>query len=653
MNKKNRLSVPYRRTVFLLLVVLAVCTFPSCAAQQNAVDGGRVAPADAAAIGPRYQGLRSRYHALRSAGHDVTAVEPLILDLRDAFAAKQWSRVSRLLDRLDTRLARIEGATPHELDPVRVQERFRVLQQRYRELLAAGHDTGEAEPLIRQLRSAVADKDWREVSDILQRLDLVFSAVDSTMVAAAPAPGDRSGHPADLVGKSAFGVFSDFVREGGHYNLDLARSLGNQVTRIQFPWWAIEPEEGAFDFKRSDELIETHRNAGISPLVTILSNSTWATRSKGGFGTVASSPARDPKRFERFLTRVVQRYKDDVAYWQIENEIYYVGAGVNGFWNGTAEDYIGHLKQAYAVIKREDPSAKVVLNGIPDEVFVGIAAGEEKAVEHLEFLLREGGDYFDVIDFHQYFRPGIVRLQVQQLKEMMQRHGLRKELISTEAGGFDVRLLGQYLSDKRNALDVVKELHAMPEVRSRFDRLTKSRANRRAEMKSFMAFLKQGAQSRVIVERYQSEDLVKRVSLTLGLGATQFYWVCMRDWDEKRAPTWFNVAMCLVDKDGRKKPAFYTYRLLIDKLEGFSSAEIIRTDPTIAKFTFPGRSPLLVAWAGNPTRIDTSRELHAERARVTHIITGPNRTDRDALSEDVDAGAVELRQTPVLIEPGS
>ena len=646
MNKHFRYSVPCWRTSFLLLVFLVVCACAAFDTKQNAVNAGQRSSMDTASIGEQFQELRARYHALRSSGHDVKEVEPLILDLREAFEAKQWPRVSRLLDQLDTELAQIERTANHELDPVQIQKRFGVLQKRYRELVAAGHDLGAAEALIQQLRSAAAEKNWLEVSDLLGRLELEFSRVDAEK-AKASAPRDAN----ELVGKSAFGVFGDYVREGGHYNLDLAKELGNQVARIQFPWWAIEPKAGQFDFKLADELIDTHRKAGISPLVTILSNSTWATLSKGGFGTIASSPADDPELFKRFLTRVVRRYKDDVNYWQIENEIYYAGGGVNGFWDGSAEDYVRHLKLAYEVISREDPEGKVVLNGVPDEVFVGIAGGEEKAVKHLEYLLKEGGRYFDVIDFHQYLRPGIVRLQVKQLKEMMQRFDLRKELISTEAGGFDVRLLGLHLKDKRNALDVVKKLHAMPEVRNRFSQLAKSRANRRTEMKSFNAFLKRNAQSRALVERYQSEDLVKRVSLTLGLGATQFYWVCMRDFDEKQAPTWFNVAMCLVDRDGRRKPSFYTYRLLIDKLRDFSNAQIVRIDPTVAKFTFPNRPPVLVAWADDSTRIDTSKELDAERVRITHIITAPGLTDRDAHTEEVDADAVLVGKIPILVEP--
>ena len=169
-------------------------------------------------------------------------------------------------------------------------------------------------------------------------------------------------------------------------------------------------------------------------------------------------------------------------------------------------------------------------------------------------------------------------------------------------------------------------------------------------IKKFMEFLKTDPETRPILEGYQSVDLVHRASITLGLGASQFFWVCIRDWKPEEALDWFHVSMCVTDVDGRKKPHYYTYRLMLEKLEGFSNARLLQMEPTIVKYEFPGQPPVLVAWAKHPTTINLVKQLGGKRARITHIITEQGKTEREARVQQLPASAIPLNHIPVFVE---
>ncbi len=52
---------------------------------------------------------------------------------------------------------------------------------------------------------------------------------------------------------------------------------------------------------------------------------------------------------------------------------------------------------------------------------------------------------------------------------------------------------------------------------------------------------------------------------------------------------------CLIDVDGRRKPAFYAYKTLIKMIDGFNEARIISKNPFLAEFKFKNKV-IYVAW---------------------------------------------------------
>ena len=114
-----------------------------------------------------------------------------------------------------------------------------------------------------------------------------------------------------------FGVFPDYIVGNG---LNAAVELGNHRTRFILSWDMFEPNQGQFNFYLPDQVINEHYDANICLILTLKCNSSWGTVSSTG--EEASSLPLNWADYEIFLTTAVNRYKDKVKYWQIENEIY-------------------------------------------------------------------------------------------------------------------------------------------------------------------------------------------------------------------------------------------------------------------------------------------------------------------------------------------
>ncbi len=96
---------------------------------------------------------------------------------------------------------------------------------------------------------------------------------------------------------------------------------------------------------------------------------------------------RSHEEWKSFVSQVVSHYSNQVAAWEIMNEI-------DNYL--TPEEYVAYLKEAQTIIKASNPGAKVVLSGItsrPESIkfWDGVAAAD-------------GWNYFDVIGLHHYHR---------------------------------------------------------------------------------------------------------------------------------------------------------------------------------------------------------------------------------------------------------
>lgn len=85
--------------------------------------------------------------------------------------------------------------------------------------------------------------------------------------------------------------------------------------RVDFLWGDIEPQEGNFDFAKYDSIVELLRSKGIHILGILHYSADWAS----GCGQWNCRP-KDNKVFVNYASKVIQRYKAQVKYWEVWNE---------------------------------------------------------------------------------------------------------------------------------------------------------------------------------------------------------------------------------------------------------------------------------------------------------------------------------------------
>ena len=185
-----------------------------------------------------------------------------------------------------------------------------------------------------------------------------------------------------------------------------------QWLRDDFSWWKVEEKKGEFDFKVFDEIMDSLDARKIKMLGILTEHS---TDGQSAFG--------NRKEWLKYIAATVEHFKGRVQYWEILNE--------PDLHKGTpqqAAEYGKMLKEASALIRKIDPSAKIV--------YTGLAFGEK---EYLEASFKEcDTSNFDAIGIHTYPAPtppeGTIAARVKILNETMDRFGGRKPIWITEIG---------------------------------------------------------------------------------------------------------------------------------------------------------------------------------------------------------------------------
>ncbi|MBM2832941.1 MAG: hypothetical protein HW406_102 [Candidatus Brocadiaceae bacterium] len=328
--------------------------------------------------------------------------------------------------------------------------------------------------------------------------------------------------------------------------------LGIRWIRLSGPsgvvWDADEPEKGKYNWSRIDNCVSLFHKHNVNTVVTVLCFNKWDQ----GIGTlkVPGIPVTKlPKHlmeYQSFLKRVVERFDGDgiddapgspvIRYWQIENEPDGIG------WRDTPNNFAKLVKISYKVIKETNPNAKVVLAGIatPDgfyRFYVPMLEALAKMKESPEERV------FDVVDIHW----------------------------SLEAGG-DYRAVKGHnmktlVSDIRNKLDSLGYKNIPIWI---------------TEMSTYCGkpsnplpgvFLKEKS------EVDHAAELVKSYVYPLSLGVKKIFWtyglVDRHNLGGQGVNNYFDTVGLihnpLNEGKSHKKLAYYSYKLMVDKLTGSSN----------------------------------------------------------------------------------
>lgn len=204
--------------------------------------------------------------------------------------------------------------------------------------------------------------------------------------------------------------------------VSLMQEAGAGWVRVDFLWGDIEPQEGNFDFAKHDYIVELLKSKGMHILGVLQYSVDWASAC-GQW----NCPPKDNKLFVNYAGKVIERYKNQVKYWEVWNE---PDSAI--YWKNQdgLKSYCLLLKEVYTRAKQIDPECKI-LNG-------GIANG----ISSVNHLYDNGAkDYFDILNIHFFETPqhaGGIKAVASYPKlahKIMQRNGDQdKKIWITEIG---------------------------------------------------------------------------------------------------------------------------------------------------------------------------------------------------------------------------
>ncbi|MCM8796536.1 MAG: glycosyl hydrolase [Candidatus Omnitrophica bacterium] len=166
----------------------------------------------------------------------------------------------------------------------------------------------------------------------------------------------------------------------------LMKEAGVGWVRVDFLWSDIEPQEGRFIFDKYDRIVETVTLADIKILGILQYSTDWASDC-GKW----NCPPRENNFFLRYVSKVIERYKGRVRYWELWNE-----PDSSIYWKNQdgLRSYCALLREVYLTAKKIDPNCKI-LNG-------GLANG----IASVNNLYDHGGKgYFDILNIHIFETP--------------------------------------------------------------------------------------------------------------------------------------------------------------------------------------------------------------------------------------------------------
>lgn len=181
--------------------------------------------------------------------------------------------------------------------------------------------------------------------------------------------------------------------------------LGASWSFTSILWGDVEPEQDVWNFEKADKIIQEAQKNQVNLIVKIRTGTCWATREKSS-AQQTSSPPEALEDYTEFVHTVVDRYKDAVDFWAVENEM-----NTQRFWIGTLEEYNQLIETAYTTIKEVDPSAQVLDSGMASMTY-GMCIAKE---------MYEKGEVGEALTFYNeyYTRRGVHISSEEELKEVL------------------------------------------------------------------------------------------------------------------------------------------------------------------------------------------------------------------------------------------
>lgn len=412
---------------------------------------------------------------------------------------------------------------------------------------------------------------------------------------------------------------------------------GTGIVRLEgqngLNWALVEQIPGAYDWTRTDALARELSQEGLEVIWTVSSHHPDS-------GQIHFLPA-DMEGYLAFLSSAVERYDGDgfqdapdspvVRHFQIENE-------VDGhFWEDTAANYAFLLQESIRVIKTANPSAEVAIAG------ASTPEGYNRFYPSVLAEFAPDDEWFDICDVHWYESVGDYAIHprgdislVTFLQDLRQTLG-DIEIWFTEVGthsGSDVDPGKPAQTETQQAAELVK----------RYAHYVGNGVSR--------VFWHTMLESRAYTKSMHQNDFFDNTGLIYN-GFTYL----------DGTPSYQPTGVGEDRGDGVRKLAYYSYRLLAEKLSDYEWVEAIQqTDQGYVYMFRVAETNRWIVWREGGGSV-TLTVPDASRIRVTSTV--PQAVSGSQLSNEgypaffetavmeVEQESVTLLLTelPVLVEP--
>lgn len=310
------------------------------------------------------------------------------------------------------------------------------------------------------------------------------------------------------------------------------------------------------------------------------------------------------EEYKNFVNEAVSRYSNGIKYWQVLKEPANICSSDNpsvGSDNGlTKEEAVLILQESAKIIREKCKDCKIIFGGF----------GSQWPEEYYEYILENAADDFDIQG--ALFYKELAKNVISSYSGIMEKYGIKKPIWNIEGSpssicknwGGDGTLQGQ----ARYGVKLLANMFALGTEKSFWGMLTD----------------------------------FKTTNVTVGMGN-------------------FNYNG-LLSADLEKKPAYYAFKLTIEKLDYFSkTTDIGKCSEKIQglnrmfngicayKFEFSGKKPVYVLWNDSGgIAYDLSNYTDSNYMQITHIIEQEGQTESQ--TEIVPSNAIFINASPIFAE---
>jgi putative inorganic carbon (HCO3(-)) transporter len=226
----------------------------------------------------------------------------------------------------------------------------------------------------------------------------------------------------------SLGINADLIRLDAQQRENALAAMeagGFGWLRQRFPWDAIEPQPGVYDWALSDQIVEDVKRHNLQLIAVLDGSPAWARADVDAENPLA--PPVEARNYGHFVAAFATRYADRIDHYEIWDE-----PNIAPHWGAREIDpaaYARLLREGAIQVRAADPEAVVLLAALAPTVEAGGANLSD--LSFLDALYRWGAaEWFDVVAAQPYTFDGTLQAKADFDKLNWQRVGLLREVMA-------------------------------------------------------------------------------------------------------------------------------------------------------------------------------------------------------------------------------